>query len=452
MLTICTRVAGLHIEITADGIHLHHKFNDMVKVIWLDSLKFLFIIVRFETTIQGRTIVNREIEWCVNVTTKLLHTRRHFFPPWIDEELNINLFSSTCFEMQEFFPWSEFNYAPSASNTAPVIMDVFNGIVDLYNDPCDENNVGDMNEMFLRECGNTFIKICNIVCSTNALIHVAGNTYVEVSHCTFRKNLVLYLSEYAKIFGNTTMVEQNLFVNASVQSICAGFLTLGSGSEFEAKQNAKISVYIQCPERGKYKFIRSDPMAQINVCYTENSLLMKWRRSIQSRIEVWRFLNRKLHRTSSRTPIGRSLAMGAAAATNGSTTNAQYQSHHQNSANSNSNSGSSSSDEENENFEMNISEEEEDEEEEKATELVVEEAKSTRIQLNATRDMKGFSCVICCEALVEIIMKPCAHACLCRKCAKKYFKIKNRKFTCSANPNCPLCRREITQVEFVYFS
>lgn len=426
MFTLCTHVAGLRLEVTQDGIHVAHSvapFFHLLRVVWLEVLNFLFITTE------------NEIDWCVAIALRFT------------DRINKSTFdASTHFEMKEFFAWSEFGYDATPSTV--------NGIVDSFGEEEDEAEDRETDE-FLNNFfgweeeedlgrggeGNTFVKIRNLTCGEETHIFVSGNAFLELAQCTFEKNLTVHLTDTAKVMGCGSMIRESLLIIATGQSICSGLLALGGVSEFQAKDIAKISVSIECPVAGRYTFAREQNLSQIWVAYTENSLCMKWRRSIQSREEVWEFRDRRLDRLCSVVPFGKTLdEHGGNSNTNDNDDDLlQYTLRHEN---------------------HQVVEEKEEKEN-----TADNERSSSRTQMIATRRRDGFLCVICCEKSVNVVLWPCNHACMCCPCAERYFNCTKENFNYRRGggsngngkksivyPKCPLCRAPIKHINVVFFS
>ncbi len=56
-------------------------------------------------------------------------------------------------------------------------------------------------------------------------------------------------------------------------------------------------------------------------------------------------------------------------------------------------------------------------------------------------EIKPFVCIICMEKMIDIILKPCNHICVCGDCVKKIVK-----------KNCPCCNIGITEINNIYIA
>lgn len=54
-------------------------------------------------------------------------------------------------------------------------------------------------------------------------------------------------------------------------------------------------------------------------------------------------------------------------------------------------------------------------------------------------DIKPFTCIICMTSMIDIMIKPCNHICMCNDCLKKLSK-----------KECPCCSKEIKEVSNIY--
>ena len=54
------------------------------------------------------------------------------------------------------------------------------------------------------------------------------------------------------------------------------------------------------------------------------------------------------------------------------------------------------------------------------------------------------ACSVCLTEIVEVVIQPCGHVCVCKDCANKLME----------NPvkNCPICRNKIKRIQNVYLS
>lgn len=408
IIWIYTGVVGVRAVVSPAGIRLEdvHEMNTMI-VVWIRQLQTLIItrLAAFEMCIVA------VIERCLGCDGRVFYARK---------QLHYDALSA-----KNFFAWKDFGIdeCPTSINCT----------------------VNDHNIRWTFETSHQALILTFQDFVFHAAAHFrtfgtttdAGNR-VSFLRCTFERDLDMFVGDNCAVTGVGSMVKENLSVDVlGTRASCTGFLTLGQRGRFRVRDasSGRISVRIQCPAAGKYKFERADELGQILVAYSDNSLAMKWEYLIQSREETWKFVDGRLQTTKTKMPIGKWLRGSTAIAT----TAAAVDSRDVLSA------GPPSLQHQNLQVPCNDSAD------------VSNMSVSTDALCSAPASDFGI-CAICQILHVEVVLEPCRMACLCVSCAELSLHHHNQSAATNTSVNsasiftCPMCRVPVTGYERIYIT